>query len=220
MNLEQNYLSGAFNELIRLGEWKLPNPLENVRKFVIAEKEMAWLTHEQITELLEKAKYSTKEDLSLLIRICLVTGARWREAENLTRSQFSPYKITYTRTKGKKNRSVPISQSLYNEVDALKRDKLFDDLYFSFMALIEQTSITLPRGQLTHVLRHTFAAHFMMNGGNILVLQRILGHSDIKMTMKYAHFAPEHLDTAMHFNPLATMTSGSKMAAAVGKNHN
>lgn len=219
VNLEQNYLSGAFNELIRLGEWKLPNPLENVRKFTIAEKEMAWLTHKQITELLDRAKFSAKKDLSLLIRICLATGARWREAENLTRSHFSPYKITYTRTKGKKNRSVPISKTLYKEVDDLKRDKLFDDLYFSFMALIEQTSITLPRGQLTHVLRHTFAAHFMMNGGNILVLQRILGHSDIKMTMKYAHFAPEHLDTALHFNPLATMTSGSKMAAEVGKHH-
>ncbi|TBL91595.1 hypothetical protein EYY95_01955 [Hafnia alvei] len=77
-----------------------------------------------------------------------------------------------------------MSQSLYDEVDALKRDKLFDDLYLSFMALIEQTSITLPHGQLTHVLRHTFAAHFMMNGGNILILRRILGHSDIKMTMK------------------------------------
>ena len=28
----------------------------------------------------------------------------------------------------------------------------------------------------------------MMNGGNILVLQRLLGHTDIKMTMRYAHF--------------------------------
>ena len=144
VNLEQNYLSGAFNELIRLGEWKLPNPLENMRKFTIAEKEMAWLTHKQITELLDRAKFSAKKDLSLLIRICLATGARWREAENLTRSHFSPYKVTYTRTKGKKNRSVPISKTLYKEVDDLKRDKLFDDLYFSFMALIEQTSITLP----------------------------------------------------------------------------
>lgn len=209
VNLEQNYLSGAFNELIRLGEWNLPNPLVNVRKFVIAEKEMAWLTHEQISELLLKAKHSTKKDLSLLIRICLVTGARWREAENLTRSQLSPFKITYVRTKGKKNRSVPISEELYNEIDELKRDRLFDDLYFSFMGLIEQTNITLPRGQLTHVLRHTFAAHFMMNGGNILVLQRILGHSDIKMTMKYAHFAPEHLDTALSFNPLSKLTSAN-----------
>lgn len=63
----------------------------------------------------------------------------------------------------------------------------------------------LPRGQLTHVLRLTFAAHFMMSGGNILALQRILGHHDIKMTMRYAHPAPDHLDSALHYNPLATM---------------
>lgn len=41
----------------------------------------------------------------------------------------------------------------------------------------------------------------MMNGGNILVLQRILGHSTINMTMRYAHFAPDHLDLALTLNP-------------------
>ncbi len=41
------------------------------------------------------------------------------------------------------------------------------------------------------MLRHTFASHFMMNGGNILVLQHVLGHTDIKMTMRYAHFATQ-----------------------------
>ncbi len=86
------------------------------------------------------------------------------------------------------------------------------------MAAIDSTDIVLPRGQLTHVLRHTFAAHFMMSGGNILVLQRILGHSDIQMTMRYAHLAPEHLETALHFNPLATMKDGDKVAAEDGYN--
>jgi len=38
-----------------------------------------------------------------------------------------------------------------------------------------------------HDLRHTFASHFMMNGGNIYTLQKLLGHSDIKTTMIYAH---------------------------------
>lgn len=52
INLEQSYLSGVFSELVRHGEWTAPNPLENMRKLTIAEKEMAWLTHEQITELL------------------------------------------------------------------------------------------------------------------------------------------------------------------------
>jgi hypothetical protein len=35
------------------------------------------------------------------------------------------------------------------------------------------------------------------------------------MTMRYAHLAPEHLETALRFNPLATMPGGDKMAAAV-----
>ena len=43
----------------------------------------------------------------------------------------------------------------------------------------------------------------MMNGGNILVLQRILGHANIRETMRYAHFAPDHLEDAVTLNPLA-----------------
>ncbi|HHQ6536302.1 TPA: phage integrase [Serratia fonticola] len=212
VNLEQSYLSGMFSELVRLGEWNQPNPLENMRKFTVAEKEMAWLTHAQITELLTACKRNSI-DLAMIVEVCLSTGARWREAENLTRSQVTPHKITFVRTKGKKNRSVPISKELYKKLIKIGDGRLFDECYFKFMSVIEGTSIVLPKGQLTHVLRHTFAAHFMMSGGNILVLQRILGHHDIKMTMRYAHLAPEHLETALQFNPLATMPSGDKVAA-------
>lgn len=38
-----------------------------------------------------------------------------------------------------------------------------------------------------HDLRHTFASHFMMNGGNIYTLQKLLGHRDIQTTLIYAH---------------------------------
>nr|WP_231473619.1 tyrosine-type recombinase/integrase [Shewanella sp. 38A_GOM-205m] len=62
----------------------------------------------------------------------------------------------------------------------------------------------MPKGQASHVLRHTFASHFVMNGGNILTLQRILGHSSIQMTMRYAHLAPEHLIEATKLNPLVS----------------
>lgn len=48
-----------------------------------------------------------------------------------------------------------------------------------------------------HALRHTFASHFVMQGGNILSLQRILGHADIKMTLVYAHLAPDFLGAEM-----------------------
>lgn len=42
-----------------------------------------------------------------------------------------------------------------------------------------------------------------MNGGNILTLQKILGHTDIKMTMRYAHLAPDYLEEATRLNPLS-----------------
>jgi site-specific recombinase XerD len=38
---------------------------------------------------------------------------------------------------------------------------------------------------------------------DILVLQRILGHSSINMTMRYAHLSPDHLESALRLSPLA-----------------
>jgi integrase len=37
-----------------------------------------------------------------------------------------------------------------------------------------------------HGLRHTFASHFMMSGGNIPQPQKLIGHSSVAVTMKYA----------------------------------
>jgi integrase len=48
-----------------------------------------------------------------------------------------------------------------------------------------------------HLLRHTFASHFMQNGGSLLALSQILGHSDVKTTMVYAHLSPDFLDGQM-----------------------
>ncbi len=36
-----------------------------------------------------------------------------------------------------------------------------------------------------------------MQGGNLVALQKILGHSDIKLTMIYAHLAPDFLGSEM-----------------------
>jgi integrase len=45
-----------------------------------------------------------------------------------------------------------------------------------------------------HDLRHVFASHYIMRGGNLLALQRILGHSTPTITGEiYSHLAPEHL---------------------------
>jgi len=216
LNLELAYFRAVFNELNRLGEWKGENPLKNMRPFRTEEMEMAWLNQEQITVLLAECQRHENQDLVNVVKICLATGARWSEAEQLKKSQLTNFNITYINTKGKKNRTVPISKELFNTLPDDRAGRLFSDCYGAFRSALERTGIELPAGQLTHVLRHTFASHFMMNGGNILVLQRVLGHTDIKMTMRYAHFAPDHLEDAVKLNPLAM--SGDKVAVEMADN--
>jgi integrase len=41
-----------------------------------------------------------------------------------------------------------------------------------------------------HDLRHTFASHWVMRGGDLFKLQKVLGHKSVQMTMRYAHLAP------------------------------
>lgn len=50
---------------------------------------------------------------------------------------------------------------------------------------------------LWHLLRHTFASYFIMSGGNILTLQKILGHASLNMTLVYAHLAPDFLEAEL-----------------------
>ncbi|MBS1206419.1 MAG: recombinase [Proteobacteria bacterium] len=213
VNREQQYLSAVFNELRRLGEWSLPNPIENVRIFREKEREMTWLTQPQIITLLAACERYGHADLTRVVKICLATGARWREAENLNRAQLAANKITFIKTKGGRNRTVPIPPWLFDELSPLQ-GQMFQPCYGEFSKMLSTTDIALAEGQKTHVLRHTFAAHFMTNGGNILVLQRILGHANIRETMRYAHFAPDHLEEAVMLNPLSQL-HGGKMAADV-----
>ncbi|MGA7586739.1 MAG: tyrosine-type recombinase/integrase [Rouxiella badensis] len=206
INLEHAYFKAVFNELTRLGIWSLENPLNKIRKFRTEESEMAFLSDDELISLLEECKKVGGKNLYDLVTVCLSTGARWGEAATLTRSKLTPHRITYTKTKGKKNRTVPISKELYDSL-ATKKGKMFTECYSFFRTALRNCGIELPPGQLTHVLRHTFASHFMMEGGNILVLQRILGHADIQTTMRYAHFSPDHLDDAIRFNPLVKIAS-------------
>lgn len=149
------------------------------------------------------------KDAVTITKICLATGARWSEAEELRATQIQNNMLQFALTKSGKNRAIPIESGLYTQLieqaKSSEKGRLFKYSSSAFRDAMDRSGIKLPDGQLTHVLRHTFASHFMMNGGNILTLQRILGHSSLAMTMKYAHLAPEHLQEAVKLNPLSRL---------------
>lgn len=210
MNRELSYLRAVFNELIRLEKWHRDNPLKNIRKFKIHETELAYLNSEEMLLLLETLKEGKNPHAYLIAKICLSTGARWSEAESLRISQVKGGLIQYVETKSKKSRSIPISNEIQSEmIDHHKNhgmgDRLFSSAFSAFRHAVKRAKINLPTGQLTHVLRHTFASHFMMNGGNILALQKILGHHSLAMTMRYAHLAPDFMKEVKKLNPLSNM---------------
>lgn len=66
-----------------------------------------------------------------------------------------------------------------------------------------------------HDLRHTFASHYVMNGGGLHDLQALLGHSSPMMTQRYAHLAPGYLETKAQFVRLGKPLSNVSALKAV-----
>lgn len=199
INHDHAYLSAMINELIRLNIWHGINPLDKIRKLKIQELELNYLTTEQIKELFAYLRMSSNKSVYLVSKICLSTGARWGEAQNIKPESVNNGILSISKTKSKKVRYIPISQALEQ---AIKNHGKIISALDAFRWIIEnKISFILPKGQLTHILRHTFASHYIMNGGNILTLQKILGHSDIKTTMRYAHLAPDFMQDVITKNP-------------------
>ncbi|CRZ66097.1 TPA: site-specific integrase [Vibrio cholerae] len=211
-NFQLNLLSGMFSRLIKYKQWNLPNPLDDIEPIKVNQRALAYLDKADIQPFLQRLGGFESEgrsvsipEIVLIAKICLATGARISEALSLERSQISEFKLTFVETKGKRIRSVPISENLYKEImlASSSSTKIFSTTYGSAHRYIKKALPDyVPEGQATHVLRHTFATHFMMNRGDILILQRILGHQKIEQTMAYAHFSPDHLIQAVQLNPL------------------
>jgi len=144
----------------------------------------------------------------MVARICLATGARWGEAQALRPERIRGNALVFANTKSKRVRMVPVTPEL---VAAIRKHWQahgpFTNCIGVFRMVLLSTSIKPPRGQASHILRHTFAAHFIMGGGHIVTLKEILGHASLNMTMRYAHLAPEHLHDAIRLGPMADLST-------------
>lgn len=205
LNNRLGYLRSVYNVLFQLGDIDYPNPLSRVKPLRLQEKELSYLTVDQVAHLFAVIHGRCKTPhVAMVAAICLATGARWGEAQALTLDRVRDGLVTFINTKGKRSRSIPVDSVLLENIRLhLVRHGQFSNCLNSFDQTLAASKIPLPDGQSSHVLRHTFASRFVMNGGNILTLQKILGHTSLAMTMRYAHLAPDHLQDAIKLGPVS-----------------
>jgi integrase len=155
--------------------------------------------------------------LRMIVLIAVTTGMRMSEIFGLKWSDvmYSEGLLAVrAKLKGGKMRYVPMPPELADELRRFMPQPANNVLYIagnnheqifppkdgakgerqrvegSFEDLLERADIQDFR---FHDLRHTFASWYMMNGGDLYELAKILGHSNIKMTERYAKLARQHI---------------------------
>lgn len=150
--------------------------------------------------------------LHLLALFLLDTGCRISEALNLRVREIDFDNLLVTLDgKGRKQRVVPFSFVLRRAVFRHCKELPADSLLFAngtgaalgrqnvlrdFKALCKRLGFDAP-ARTVHAFRHTFAVNYLRRGGSVFHLQKVLGHSTLEMTRRYANLVTADLQ-AVH----------------------
>jgi integrase len=139
----------------------------------------------------------------------LDTGLRTRtehlslDASNVVLQQGQPVALTIhpEQAKSKKPRTVPLT-SRAKEVIARRQRSLFRDLTYAQLRTLwgrMRRDLGLEQDQqyIPYVLRHTFVSRLVQRGVHLVTVKELAGHSDVQVTMRYAHLAPHNYTDAI-----------------------
>lgn len=157
---------------------------------------------------------ATNEPLKSVVVVALNTGLRRGEILNLKWSDVDlrERNITVRDAKNSENRVVPMNSTVHGVLATLRgrmdtadtgfvftrldgRDRLAVD-YIShlFLEAAKKAGISDFR---FHDLRHAFASRLVMKGVDFKTVQELLGHKDIRMTLRYSHLSRDHKKQAV-----------------------
>jgi integrase len=169
-----------------------------------------YLEQDELARLLTASAKSKNPYLHAIVTLAVNTGMRKGELLGLEweRINLSTSGITLYRTESGKPRGVPINQAVYDALVRLepelerrvglvfkrRDDAAWGQVRTAFASAYKKAGIERFR---FHDLRHTAASHLVMRGASLNDVRELLGHSDLKMTQRYAHLSPAHLRRAV-----------------------
>lgn len=162
--------------------------------------------------LLDLSNFRFVDHLEPIVLLAMNTGMRRGELFGLKWSevQLSQQFLTVhaSNAKSGKGRHIPLNKEAFSVLSDWKeqgfsstyvfegeKDKPLTDIKKAWNKLLEDAQIHNFR---FHDLRHHFASKLVMAGVDLNTVRELLGHSDLKMTLRYAHLAPEHKAAAVN----------------------
>lgn len=202
------------------------NPFKKIKQ-LRETNEVDSLTKDHIKILLKQPDQRTYAGFRdyVMMYLLLDTGMRIGEAISLKTSDIdfktNVIELRSETTKSRKTRYVPISQKtnrllreLIAETDEFGTNFIFTTVYGNqiessrFRQRLKSygTSAGIKNIRVSpHTFRHTFAKYYLLNNGDVMTLQKILGHSSIEMVRKYVNMT--HKDILEQHNKFSPMNN-------------
>jgi integrase len=215
-----------FNLALR---WQVPgveeNPSRNLPLLPDNNKRERYLSQEEARCLYEAVAASENPMLQYIVPMLILTGARKSEVLNARWEDFDLERRLWRipTTKLGMPRHVPISDGVLCLLRELPRTigvpyvfanpatgKPFVSVFYSWNTARIRASMPELR---VHDLRHSFASFLVNAGRSLYEVQKILGHTQIQTTQRYAHLAPQ---TLLDASNVATLAVGAAMGFRSG----
>jgi integrase len=202
----------VLNHAKKTGYYHNENPVKHLSKSdkpKFDNKRLRFFSHSEAEDLLS-ALYEKSKDLHDMTMLSLHCGLRAGEIFSLTWQNIDlKHKlISVTRTKSGKDRTVPMTEAVYEMFNARnlknKNELVFPDkkggkrkqISNTFERIVEELGFnenTAGRKDklVFHSCRHSCASWLVQAGVPLLTVKEILGHSTIAMTERYSHLAPD-----------------------------
>lgn len=190
-------------------KWKVPgaeaNPASGIELFEENNKRERFLSAEEAQRLVACVRQSDNPQLQYIVPLLLLLGCRKRELLDAQWSHFDLERRTWRipLSKDGRARHVPLSADVLAILARVPRwdgcpyvlpnpktKKPYVSFFYSWDTARKQAGLPEVR---VHDLRHSTASFLVNSGRSLYEMQKILGHTQIKTTQRYAHLSQETL---------------------------